>query len=48
VLIDEIADRLRRARDEHKRHGRLRAVAAFEEMIGSMNSVEPELRKRLV
>jgi hypothetical protein len=47
VLVDEIADRLRRARDEHASHRRPKAVAVFEEMIASMNAVEPELRKRL-
>jgi hypothetical protein len=47
LLVDEISDRLRRARDEHARHGRPRAVVGFEEMIASMNIVEPELRRRL-
>jgi Ser/Thr protein kinase RdoA (MazF antagonist) len=47
LLVDEIADRLRRARDEHARHGHSRAVAEFEQMIASMKTVEPELRKRL-
>lgn len=47
-LIDEIADRMRRARDEHARQGRFRAVVVFQEMIASMNTIEPDLRKRLV
>jgi hypothetical protein len=47
VLIDEIADRLRRARAEHARHGRVGAVAEFERMTASMNAIEPELRRRL-
>ena len=46
VVVDEIAGHLHRARDEHASHRRVKAVAVFEEMIASMNAVEPELRKR--
>jgi Phosphotransferase enzyme family len=46
LLVDEIADRLRRARDEHARNGRSGAVAEFGRMIASMNTIEPELRLR--
>jgi hypothetical protein len=47
IVVAEIADRLRRARDEHARHGRLGAVTEFERMIAAMNAVEPELRRLL-
>jgi hypothetical protein len=47
VVVDEIANRLRRARDLHGRHNRPGAVAEFEKMIASMNAVEPELRRQL-
>lgn len=47
ALVDEIADRLRRARDEHAANGRSEAVIVFEEMIASMDVIEPELRRRL-
>lgn len=47
ALVDEIADRLRRARDEHAANGRSKAVIVFEEMIASMDVIEPELRRRL-
>jgi len=46
ALVDEIADRLRRARDEHAANGRSKAVIVFEEMIASMDVIEPELRRR--
>jgi Phosphotransferase enzyme family len=47
ALIDEIADRMRRARNEHAQQGRSKAVAVFQDMIASMNAIEPDLRKRL-
>ena len=47
ALVDEVADRLRRARDEQSIHRRFRAVAVFEQMIASMDAIEPELRRRL-
>ncbi len=47
VVVDEIADRLRRARDEHARSDRPGAVAEFEKMIAAMTAVEPELRAQL-
>lgn len=47
VVVDEIADRLHRARDEHARHNRPGAVAEFEKMIASMDAVEPDLRMQL-
>jgi hypothetical protein len=47
ALLDEIADRHRRARAEHASHGRRKAVEVFDEMIASMDLIEPELRKQL-
>ena len=43
-LIDEIADRFQRARDDHAAHEHPKAVAVFDEMIAWMERHAPELK----
>jgi aminoglycoside phosphotransferase (APT) family kinase protein len=43
-VLDEIADRFRRARDAHAAAGRTKAVTIFEEMMGWMERNGPALR----
>ena len=47
AVIDEIADRLRRARDDHAGHGRQKAVECFEHMIRALDLAAPDLKARL-
>lgn len=47
ALVDEIADRLRRARGEPAANRHSKAVIVFEAIIASMEAIEPELRRRL-
>lgn len=48
AIVDEIADRHRRARDDHASHGRPRAVDVFEDMIRAMGVSMPELKAQLL
>jgi aminoglycoside phosphotransferase (APT) family kinase protein len=44
AVIDEIADRFQRARNDHAAHQRLKAVAVFDEMIAWMQRHAPALK----
>lgn len=47
VVIDEIADRFQRARNDHAAHERPKAVAVFDEMIAWMQRHGPALKAAL-
>jgi hypothetical protein len=47
VVIDEIADRFQRARNDHAAHQRPKAVAVFDEMIAWMQRHAPALKAAL-
>jgi len=47
AIIDEIANRHRRARNDHASHGRRKAVKVFEDMIRVMDLAMPDLKARL-
>jgi hypothetical protein len=44
AVIDEIADRLRRARDNHSTEGRHEATAIFERLLGWIERHRPALK----